>query len=291
MNFGIYYSYWEKEWGGDAVSYITKVKKLGFDTLEVATADFETKDDSYFKEMNAVASDNDILLTGGYGPARENNIGTADQAALEKALDFYKKMFSRMEIAGIRSLGGALYSYWPVTDLNFDKKADLERSILGMQKLADIAADYGITLNMEALNRFEGYLINTCEECVNYVDAVGKPNVKVMLDTFHMNIEEDSFYDAILLAGSRLGHFHVGEANRKPPRPGRMPWKEIGEALNRIGYNGAIVMEPFVVPGGGVGRDIRIWREVVSDVSEEALDADVRNSVAFLRQAFKGDVR
>ena len=289
MNFGIYYSYWEKEWGGDAISYISRVKRLGFDTLEVATADFESKDISYFKEMKAIASDNGILLTGGYGPAKKNNIGTADKVALERALDYYKKMFSQMEMAGIQSLGGALYSYWPVTDLDFDKKADLERSILGMQKLADIAAEYGITLNMEALNRFEGYLINTCEECVNYVDAVGKTNVKVMLDTFHMNIEEDSFYDAICMAGSRLGHFHVGEANRKPPRAGRMPWKEIGDALRYIGYDGAVVMEPFVVPGGGVGRDIRIWREVVSDVSEDALDADVMHSVSFLKQTFQGE--
>lgn len=286
MNFGIYYPYWEKEWGGDALSYIPKVKKLGFDTLEVATADFALKDPGYFSEMKKIAEDNEIHITGGYGPDRKNNIGASDQVSLSKALDFYKKMFQQMELAGIQSLGGALYSYWPVTDLDFDKNADLERSIIGMKKLADIAADYNITLNMEALNRFEGYLINTCEECVHYVDAVDKPNVKVMLDTFHMNIEEDSFIDAIYLAGNRLGHFHVGEANRKPPREGRFPWKEIGKALHTIGYDGCIVMEPFVVPGGSVGRDIRIWREVVSDVSEDALDRDAKESVEFLRNAF-----
>ncbi len=286
MNFGIYYPYWEKEWGGDALSYIPKVKQLGFDTLEVATADFALKDPGYFSEMKKIAEDNEIHITGGYGPDKKNNIGASDQVSLSKALDFYKKMFQQMELAGIQSLGGALYSYWPVTDLDFDKNADLERSIIGMKKLADIAADYNITLNMEALNRFEGYLINTCEECVHYVDAVDKPNVKVMLDTFHMNIEEDSFIDAIYLAGNRLGHFHVGEANRKPPREGRFPWKEIGKALHTIGYDGYIVMEPFVVPGGSVGRDIRIWREVVSDVSEDALDRDAKESVEFLRNAF-----
>ena len=68
-----------------------------------------------------------------------------------------------------------------------------------------------------------------------------------------------------------------------------MPWKEIGDALRYIGYDGAVVMEPFVVPGGGVGRDIRIWREVVSDVSEDALDADVMHSVSFLKQTFQGE--
>ena len=286
MKYGIYCSYWEKEWGGDALKYIPKVQKLGFDVLEVATADFQGKDDSYFREMKETAQDCGILLTGGYGPAPKNNIGTADSAQLESALKFYAEMFRQMELAGIGSLGGALYSYWPVTDLNFDKAADLERSVNGMKRLAAIAADHGITLNMESLNRFEGYLINTCEECIKYVEAVDMDNVKVMLDTFHMNIEEESLIDAILAAGSGLGHFHVGEPDRKPPRPGRMNWEEIGKTLRQINYDGCVVMEPFVVPGGGVGKDIRIWRELFEDVSEDALDWEAARSVAYLRKAF-----
>ena len=168
-----------------------------------------------------------------------------------------------MDIADIRSIGGALYSYWPVDYNNeLDKDGDLERSIQGMRKLADIAGRYGITLNMEVLNRFEGYLINDAREGLAYVRAVDKPNVKLMLDTFHMNIEEDSLIEPILLAGKDLGHVHVGEPNRKPPREGRMPWKEIGEALRKIGFEGAVVMEPFVTMGGQVGKDIRIWRDI-----------------------------
>lgn len=286
MKFGIYCSYWEKEWGGDAIKYISRVKDLGFDCFEVATADFSGKSDSYLRDLKALADDNCITLTGGYGPAQQNNIGTDDPAALEKALAFYEKMFGQMETAGIRSLGGALYSYWPVLTTDFDKEADFERSVKGMQKLSTLAANHGITLNMESLNRFEGYLINTCEECVRYVKAVDRDNVKVMLDSFHMNIEEDSMIDAIHTAGSLLGHFHVGEANRKPPRPGRMHWEEIGQALKDIHYDGCVVMEPFVVPGGGVGRDIRIWRELFEDVSEKALDREAAASVAYLRKAF-----
>lgn len=106
-----------------------------------------------------------------------------------------------------------------------------------MQRLADLASDHGITLGMEALNRFEGYLINTAQECIDYVRAVDRPNVKVMLDTFHMNIEEDSLTDAIRRSGKLLGHFHVGEANRRCPGPnGRFDWHAIGQALHDIGY-------------------------------------------------------
>ncbi len=139
---------------------------------------------------------------------------------------------------------------------------------------------------MEVLNRFEGYLLNEAKEGLEYIRAVDRPNVKLMLDTFHMNIEEDSLVEAIRLAGKDLGHFHVGEANRRPPRQGRMPWKEIGQALKDIGYNGAVVMEPFVTMGGKVGKDIRIWRDISGGATLDQLDADVRQSVQFLRETF-----
>ena len=73
------------------------------------------------------------------------------------------------------------------------------------------------------LNRFENHVLNTAEEGVAFVREVGKPNVKVMLDTFHMNIEEDSFGKAIRTAGPLLGHFHTGENNRRVPGKGGCP--------------------------------------------------------------------
>ena len=221
MKYGIYYAYWEKEWGGQFVPYVEKCARLGFDILEVATGAFYLENDAFFRELGNAAKQNGIRLTGGYGPRPEHNLASKDSAAVEKAFAFYADMFRKMELAGIDRLGGALYSYWPVDfHAPMDKPGDTARSIERMKHLADMAADHGITLGMESLNRFEGYMINECYECVDYVKAVGKPNVKVMLDTFHMNIEEDSMIDAIHLAGSLLGHFHVGEANRRPPRPG-----------------------------------------------------------------------
>ncbi|MCR4614811.1 MAG: sugar phosphate isomerase/epimerase [Clostridiales bacterium] len=286
MKYGIYYAYWEKEWGGEFIPYISKVKTLGFDSLEVACGAFHLENDSFFTELRKVSEAEGIALTGGYGPRPEHNLASTDSAAVKKAFDFYADVFRKMELAGIHLLCGALYSYWPVDfKSGFDKPGDFERSVKGMQTLADMAADHGIELNMEALNRFEGYLINDCDECLNYVKAVDKKNVHVMLDTFHMNIEEDSFVDAIRNAGKYLGHFHVGEGNRRPPyAKGRMPWKEIGDALNEIGYDGTVVMEPFVRPGGQVGKDISIWRDLSHGADDAKLDADAAASVKFLRE-------
>ena len=285
MKYGIYYAYWEKEWGGRFIPYVEKCARLGFDILEVATGAFYLENDAFFRELGNAARQNGIRLTGGYGPRPEHNLASRDSAAVERAFVFYADMFRKMELAGIDWLGGALYSYWPVDfHAPMDKPGDTARSIERMTHLADMAADHGIMLGMESLNRFEGYMINECYECVNYVRAVDKPNVKVMLDTFHMNIEEDSMIDAIHLAGSLLGHFHVGEANRRPPRPGgRIDWVSIGQALKDIDYQGDIVMEPFVTMGGQVGKDISIWRDLSHGASEAELDRDAADSVAYLR--------
>ena len=289
MKYGIYYAYWAKEWGGDFIKYIPLVKRLGFDVLEVACGDFHTKDLDYFRKLKEHADEAGIILTGGYGPRPEHNLASKDQKMVDKAFEFWADVFNKMELAGIDRIGGALYSYWPVNfAAGFDKQADIERSVARMKKLADMALVHGITLNMEVLNRFEGYMMNTCVEGMDYVKRVNKPNVKLMLDTFHMNIEEDSLPDAIEEAGSLLGNFHVGEANRKPPfAEGRIPWIEIGKALEKINYQGYVVMEPFVLQGGKVGQDISIWRDLFEDSSDESLNEAAQKSVEYLREIWR----
>ena len=285
MKFGIYYSYWEKQWGGNYVRYPEKVAKLGFDVLEISCAGVADMTERQIGELNGAAGDSGIALGGNYGPKPDEDISSPDPAIVRNTFDFWRRTFVNLEKLHITFVAGALYSYWPVDYSKPVYKAeDRARSVAEMKKLAKIAADYGVTLGMEVLNRFEGYILNTSEEAVDYVRDVGEPNVKVMLDTFHMNIEEDNIPDAIRTAGSLLGHVHAGEANRRPPRDGgRIGWREIGAAFRDIGYDATVVMEPFVVSGGQVGDDIKVWRDLVKDAGEEALDRDAAESVKFLR--------
>ena len=285
MKYGIYYAYWAKEWGGDFLPFIPKVKRLGFDALEVNCGRFPELGDSYFRELRRVSEGEGVLLSGGYGPRPEHNLSSADPSVIEGAFRFWADVFKKMELAGIDRVGGALYSYWPVDFRNgFNKSEDTQRSIENIIKLADLAAVHGITLNMEVLNRFEGYMLNECEEAVSYVKTVGKPNVKVMLDTFHMNIEEDSLTGAIRKAGNLLGHIHIGEANRRPPNAqGRIPWENIGQALKDVGYDQYVVMEPFERMGGQVGKDISIWRDLSHGATTEDLDVTAARSVEYIR--------
>ncbi len=288
MKYGIYYAYWEKYWRADYRPYIEKAARLGLDILEIACTPIPDYSDSEIREIRECAAANGILLTGGHGPSSEQNIASPDHSVVQNALRFYEKLFKNLEKLGIKAIGGGIYSYWPVDySGNIDKTGDRARSIKGVQEMARLAEDHGITLMLEVLNRFEGYILNTAAEGVEFVKEVDRKNVRLMLDTFHMNIEEDSMGGAIRSAKGVLGHFHVGECNRRVPGMGRMPWREIGEALNDIGYDGAVVMEPFVQMGGQVGSDIKVWREL-SDGTADILDRDVKQSLEFIKYIFEG---
>lgn len=284
MQHGIYYAYWEKKWEGDYIYYADKVARLGFDILEIAASPLPDYTKEQIQALKSCAKNNGIRLTAGHGPNPSQNIASADPAVRANAIEFYKKLFDVMGQLDIDLIGGGIYSYWPVDySKPIDKEGDWKRSVEGVREMAHIAAQNNITLCLEVLNRFEGYLLNTSEEGTRFVKEVGEPNVKVMLDTFHMNIEETSIGDAIRTAGPLLGHFHTGECNRLCPGKGRTPWREIHDALRDIGYDQACVMEPFVQTGGKVGSDIKVWREMVADQSEAQLDKDAQDALIFQR--------
>lgn len=290
MKYGIYFAYWEKNWAADYKKYIDKIAELGFDILEIGCAAFKDTytTDAQLLELKKYAEDKNVILTAGYGPSASENLGSEDEAVQKNAIEFFTETLRKLHVMGIKNLGGGLYGYWPADySKEVDKAGDLERSIKNMRKVAKIAEEYDVMLGMETLNRFEGYLLNTCEEAIEYVDAVGSDHVGIMLDTFHMSIEEDNIAAAIRKAGDKLCHLHLGERNRQVPGRGTMPWGEIGQALRDINYQKAAVMEPFVMPGGSVGQDIKVWRNLIPDTSEAALDADAKNALQFVRHVFE----
>ena len=288
MKYGIYYAYWEKEWAADYTQYVKKAEKLGFDILEIGASPLPDYSQEQIRLLRQCAKDSGVTLTAGYGPTFEHNMGSSDPAIREKASEWFKRLFEVMGQLEISKIGGALYSYWPVDfSKPVHKEDDWKYSVEGMKKLSELAKPYQITLNLEVLNRFENHILNTAEEGVQFVTEVDRDNLKVMLDTFHMNIEETSISAAIRTAGNLLGHFHTGECNRMVPGQGRMPWREIAEALHEIQYDGSVVMEPFVRRGGQIEKDIHIWRNMKTDISEEILDRDARNALLFEKYLFE----
>lgn len=289
IKFGTYFAYWEQDWNTDYLKYVKKVAELGFDVLEVGAAGIVKMSDEALAALKLEAQKYNIILTAGIGLPKIYDVSSEDENIRLAGIAFMKKILDALAKADIHALGGTVYSYWPCDySLPINKPAARIQSIKSVQELADYAAQYEITLLIETLNRFEQFLVNDAAEAIDYVKNIGKANVKVMLDCFHMNIEEDHMGDAIRNTGKLLGHFHIGECNRKVPGKGHMPWAEMGQALRDIHYEGIVVMEPFVRQGGIVGSDIKVWRDLSDGADEMKLDADIKEALQFVKNQFIG---
>lgn len=287
MKYGTYFAYWEKEWAADYIHYCQKASSLGFDVLEVSAAGLIGMSDSELELLKQTARKEHITLTACIGFPKEYDTSSVSPSTRERGIAFAKKVLDATSKAGIDRIGGIMYSYWPVAfSRETDMKLSREHSIQSTQIIADYAANLGITLMLETVNRYEHYLFNRASEALAFVKEVSRDNVKVMLDTYHMNIEEDSIGDAIRQTGKYLGHLHIGECNRKVPGKGHMPWKEIGQALRDIKYDGYVVMEPFVRTGGTIGFEIKVWHDLSEHADEPKLDRDIQDSLNFVRQIF-----
>jgi D-psicose/D-tagatose/L-ribulose 3-epimerase len=284
---GIFYAYWTREWDVDFLPFADKVKRLGFDGLELHAAVLANRDRAYRLAVKKAAEDAGVILTYGMGLAKEYDLSSTLEETRQRGVAYMKKIIQAVGETGGGPVSGTVHSYWPaVFPEGAESKAPMrEQSIRSMRELAPFALERGVTLNVEVINRFEQFLINTCAEARAYVDEVDSPACNILLDTFHMNIEEDSLGDAIRLAGSRLAELHLGEPNRKPPSDrGRMPWGEIRDALHAVHFAGPLVMEPFITPGGPVGRAIGVWREVAREAEADDM---ARESAAFVKRFFQ----
>jgi D-psicose/D-tagatose/L-ribulose 3-epimerase len=232
-----------------------------------------------------MANDRGLELTYCIGFSQDKDLASESASVRSAGMDYAFKILDIIHFMDGKVFGGINYSAWPAAFPSklVDKRPYLERSIACVKEISKVAEDYGITYCLEIVNRFEHFLLNTAEEGVAYVDEVGSPNVKLLLDAFHMNIEEDSVGAAITSVGNRLGHFHIGETNRKTPGQGHMPWDEIAQALKKINYQGRVVMEPFVKPGGEVGEAIRVWRDLSGGADEAQLDLQASQALTFMR--------
>ncbi len=282
---GIYFAYWTESWTGDYKYFVDKVARLGFDVLEVQPDQLLNMSRTELESLHKMANDRGLELTYCIGFPQDKDLASESASVRRAGMDYAIKILDIIHFMDGKIFGGINYSAWPAAFPShlIDKRPYLERSIACIREISKVAEDYGITYCLEIVNRFEHFLLNTAEEGVAYVDAVDSPNVKLLLDAFHMNIEEDSVGAAITSVGNRLGHFHIGETNRKTPGQGHMPWDEMAQALKKINYQGRVVMEPFVKPGGEVGESIRVWRDLSGGADEAQLDLNASQALAFMR--------
>ena len=278
---GIFMNFWENEWLADHAKYIRKAAELGFDVLEFQAQALLEMSEERMDELKAIAEEYGIELTYSLGLDKKYDISSDDEETRLGGIKYLSDIMERVHYMGGKIISGVSYAGWGVPSGDFEKEKLFENSVASMKQLVKKAEEYGITYAVEAVNRFEGVILNTAKEAVEYVKAVDSPNLGILLDTYHMNIEENNIGDAIRLAGDLLVGFHTGENNRTAPGRGHLDWDEIFGALAEISYQGRIVSEPFVVSGGQVGRDIYVWRNLIDVVSEEAIDKEAKFLLEF----------
>lgn len=285
--FGIFMNFWEHKWSADHIYYINKVADLGYDILEFQAQPLLDMTDEKCRSIKAEADRRGIELTYSLGLDPKYDIASEDPEIRGNGIKYISNILKKISIMNGKLFSGVNYAGWgaPSYIVN-DKMSMNERSVKSMKEIIKTAEDNGITFCVEAVNRFESALINTAKEALAYVKLVESPNMGVHLDTYHMNIEEFSIGDAIRLAGKELKHFHTGENNRTAPGRGHIDWREIAKALKDIKYQGRIVSEPFLMMGGEVGRDIKVWRDFISDKTEKGLDNEAKYLLEFSKKIF-----
>jgi sugar phosphate isomerase/epimerase len=152
---------------------------------------------------------------------------------------FAKEVGAQVVIGGIR---GKLSKDPDMRRIEYNSATEATREIV------QFANKKKVTITLEPINRYETNFINTVEEAMEFISDVGENSLKILTDTFHMNIEEVSFRKSIKLAGKNLSHVHLVDSNRLAPGSGHLNIKSIIETLKEIGYEGYLSAEVLPKP-------------------------------------------
>ena len=271
MLFGAHAFIWAGEWTPEgAQKAIGGAAEAGLDFVEIPLLRPESMD---ITATRALLDRYGIGCTCSLGLPKAAHLPSAPEKAqsfLESAVDV---------AAGLEApvLCGVLYAHLGTLTGRPPEQEELEDIARVLKNVARYAAERGVSLGVEAVNRYETYLINLAEQANAMLDRVGEPNVFVHLDTYHMNIEEKGFYEPIVATGPRMHYIHLSESDRGTPGTGNVHWDEVFRGLKAIDFDGYLVMESFAAINEDLAGATALWREVGDP---ETL---IRDGLGFLR--------
>jgi D-psicose/D-tagatose/L-ribulose 3-epimerase len=280
MRFGVSTFVWVSPFGSDTLDLIDKVGDLGFDYIEVCIERPETiETDVIGARLRQKGIE--ALVCGAFGPDRD--MSSDDPGVSGNAERYLRECVEIASKLGSPTVCGPMYAGVGNTAMRSpeERRAQWDRAVNKLRPIAEYAAARGVKLALEPLNRFETDLINTVEQGLRFVRDIGRENVGLLLDTFHMNIEEKNIPVAIRAAGSSLFEFHACSSDRGTPGEDHLPWTEIAGALKQIGYDGPVVIEAFTPKIKEIARAVSLWRPLA-----ESEDALATNGLAHLRGVF-----
>lgn len=274
MKYGVHAGLWMARWTDEIAPILRVVADLGYDGVEISLLGMT---DEKAAALARLIRDHGLAVSCSDGLSRAADITSEDAAIRVAGLAHLRWAIRTVAALGGTGLAGVVYAPWGV----FEPARKARRRALSAEMLAEVDGDlaaHGVRLGLEAINRFETDLVNTAQEAVALATATGSPRIGVLLDSFHLNIEEKDIVAAIAAAGERLFHFHVSENDRGVPGTGHIPWHSVREGLGAAGYDGWIVAEMFIRAGTPAGADLNIWRDIEPEATSAAAAA-----LAFMR--------
>jgi D-psicose/D-tagatose/L-ribulose 3-epimerase len=262
---------WTSPFSNRTLDLIDHVKAIGFDIIEICVEDPETIDLPAILER-AVRAGVSVTMCGAFGPSRD--LSSEDEAIREAGLAYLDRCIDFAKALGSPFVSGPMYAAVGNTRL-LDRSARREqwgRAVASLKAAAAYAAERRIKLAVEPLNRFETDLVNTVDQGLQLLEDVSADNVGLLLDTFHMNIEEKDIPAAIRRAAGRIVEFHASSNDRGTPGEDHLPWRDIATALRDVRFEGPIVIEAFTPEIKEIARAVSIWRPLAE--SQDALAAD-----------------
>ena len=277
MKMGIHAYAWCSKWTSDNLDLIDRVKSFGLDFIEIPLMSLETFDTKAVAErlcsvsLGAVTSA--VLLN-------DRDITSDDAAIRAQGVEYLKACVQATSEIGANLFSGVIYSQHVKPAMRRPREEVWRYSAECLKEVARFAADHGVQIGLEPVNRYETYLVNTCEQALRLKQMIDEENVKIHLDTYHMNIEEKSFYEATKLAGNDLVHYHLCENDRGIPGTGLVDWDGIFCALAELGYQGNAALESFVDTTDNMNT--WVWRQLAPDG-----DTLLKQGIEFIRKKQK----
>jgi len=246
------------------------IKATGFDGVEIPV--FVGVPDDYRKlgemldriglERTAVSAMGDPAM----------NLISPDAATRKAGIDYMKWAIDCSAALGADRLSGPLHSTLGAFSGSGPTAAEKKRSVASQRAIGDHAGKKGVIIGLEALNRFECYLVNTMADLSEHIDAIDRPHIKAMYDTFHANIEEADPIGAYTRNRRNVVHIHISENDRGVPGRGNIPWKETFSAIRKSGYDNWLTIESFGRSLKDLAAATKVWRDFAE--SPEAVYRD-----------------
>ncbi len=279
MRFGINSLLFTETFDEGDLPLLERCRELGFDVLEITPVD---PDRFPARRVLQLADELDISINANFALPEDANTISPDPEVRRRGVELSKKIVDLCSEAGAEICCGANYCAWRYFTGQRRTEDEGKWGVECYREVAEYARERSdLLLAIETLNRFETYFLNLAADALRFVEDVGMPNVKVHLDTFHMNIEEDDMAAAIRACGDRLGYFHACGNQRGVPGRDLVPWHETLAALRDSGYHDCITIESFN-PRLKFAPLVSIWRDFADSPEQLATEG-----LAFLRGVYR----